>query len=371
MGAVGVLALALGACSIGPPQPSGVTLSIGVDVQLTGPEAASGRTVLDAVNRVVQDEYHGHIEGLPLTVRQFDDSANGRRDPAQGRRNLDRMVADSTLVGVVGPLNSDVAEGEIPIANAAHLVMVSPAASSGCLTKNLPSCITPPADLRPSGPNEFFRVVATDAGEPTALLQYATSTLHATRFAVGSDGQYYGKTVRTGFEAALKKAGLAPATTAEFDPNNQAAIDAFLAEAKAAGADAVFFGGREAGGACKLRLRMQTPFGTTAPFLGGNGISGPTCLKDAGAMAPGVYSVAAGTGSLAQQGETAARVLLRAVTMSVKAAGGNVPNREDVRVAVSRSTDPKFDANGDTADKIYTIFQGQATGWVPAGQVKI
>jgi hypothetical protein len=88
-------------------------------------------------------------------------------------------------------------------------------------------------------------------------------------------------------------------------------------------------------------------------------------------MAPGVYSVAAGTGSLAQQGETAARVLLRAVTASVKAAGGNVPNREDVRVAVSRSTDPRFDVNGDTADRVFTIFQCQATGWVPAGQVKL
>jgi branched-chain amino acid transport system substrate-binding protein len=366
-----VLAVALGACSMGPPQPSGITLSIGVDVQLSGAEATDGHTVLDAVNRVVRDEYHGRVEGLPLTVRQFDNSANGHRDPAQGRRNLARMVADSTLVGLIGPLNSDVAEAEIPIANAAHLVLVSPAATSGCLTKNLPSCITPPAELRPSGPNGFFRVVATDDGEAQALLQYATSTLHATRFAVGSDGQDYGKTIRASFEAALKKAGLAPAATGEVDPSSPTAVDTFLSDAKTAGADAVFFGGREAGGACKIRLRMQTPFGTTAPFLGGSGLLGPTCLKDAAAMAPGVYSVAAGTGSLAQQGETAARVLLRAVTASVKAAGGNVPNREDVRVAVSRSTDPRFDVNGDTADRVFTIFQCQATGWVPAGQVKL
>jgi len=356
---------------MGPPQPSGVSLAIGVDVQLTGPEAAQGKAVLDAVNRVVEAEYHGRIEGLPLTVRQFDDSANGRRDPAQGRRNLERMLADSTLVGLVGPLSSDVAEAEIPIANAAHLVLVSPGATNGCLTKSLPTCITPPADLRPSGLNDFFRVVATDDLEPFALLQYATSTLHATHFAVGSDGQDYGKVARAGFEAALKKAGLTAATTAEFDPASQTATDAFLAEAKTAGADAVFFGGRDAGGACKVRLRMQAPFGTTAPFLGESGISGDGCLKDAAAMAPGVYSVTAGMGPPTRLAETAARVLLHALTSSVKAAGGNVPNREDVRAAVARSTDPRFDSNGDTGERVFTVFQGQASGWVPAGQVRI
>jgi branched-chain amino acid transport system substrate-binding protein len=370
LGAAAALALALGACSMGPPEPSGVSLSIGVDVQLGGPDAPSGHAVLDAVNRVVADEFHGRIEGLPLTVRQFDDSANGRRDTGQGRRNLDRMVADSTLVGVLGPLNSDLAAAEIPIANAAHLVLVSPSASNSCLTKNLPLCIMPPGELRPNGPNNFFRVVASDDGEPSALLQYATNTLHATRFAVGSDGQDYGRSARAGFEAALKKAGLGPAVSADFDPNSTAAVDAFLAEAKTAGADAVFFGGREAGGACKVRARMQAPFGTTAPFLGESGIMGPTCLKDAGSMA-GLYSVAAGTGSLTQQAETATRVLLRAVTTSVKAAGGNVPNRQDVTLAVSRSTDPHFDANGDTADKFFTVSQGQVSGWVPAGQIRI
>jgi len=371
LGAAGALALFASACSVGPPQPSGVKLSIGVDVPLTGPEATSGQAVLDAVNRIANDEYHGRIEGLPLTVRRFDDSANNRRDPAQGQRNLDRMLADSTLVGVVGPLNSDVAAAELPIANAAHLALVSPGASSACLTRNASTCIRPPAELRPAGPNDFFRVVASDDLEPAALLQYATGTLHATRFAVASDGQDYGKAARAGFEAALKKGGLSPVLTSDLDPNSQPAADAFLADAKTAGADAVFFGGRDAGGACKVRLRMQGPFGTTAPFLTESGAMGATCLKDAGGMAPGVYSVMAGTGSVSQQAETAARVLLRAVTAAVKADGGNVPAREDVRLAVSRSTDPRFDLAGDTADRVFTAYQGQATGWVPAAQVRL
>jgi len=371
LGAVGALALLASACSVGPPQPSGVSLSIGVDVPLTGPEAGSGQAVLDAVDRIATDEFHGRVEGLPLTVRRFDDSSNSRRDPAQGRRNLNRMLADSTLVGVVGPLNSDLAAAELPIANVAHLALVSPNASNACLTRNSTTCITPPAELRPKGPNDFFRVVASDDLEPAALVQYATGTLHATRFAVGSDGQDYGKAARAGFEAALKKNGLTAVLAADLDPNSQSAADSFLADAKTAGADAVFFGGREAGGACKVRLRMQAPFGTTTTFLAESGAMGATCLKDAGAMAPGTYTVAAGTGSISQQAETAARVLLRAVTAAVKAAGGNVPTREDVRWAVSRSTDPRFDSAGDTTDRVFTVYQGQAAGWVPAVQVKL
>ena len=290
--------LCLAGCSAGPPQPARSNLLIGVDVPETGPEAADGMAVVDAVRQVLSDEYRGSIEGLPVAIRPFDDSADGRRDPAQGERNLRQMVADPSLVGMIGPLNSDVAGAEIPVASAAHLAMVSPGASNECLTKALAGCLVAPKDLRMGRPNDFFRVVPTGDLEPAALVAYATGTLHVTHVAVASDGQAYGKAVRAAFEAALKAAGFTTVAAADLDPNDPAAVDAFLSEAKSGGADAVFFAGRGDGGACKLQPLVAAKLGAGVPFLGGSGLHGTACLKDAGAAADGLYTISAGSGSV-------------------------------------------------------------------------
>ena len=69
LGVAAVLALGLGACTVGPPQPSGVSLSIGVDAQLTGPEAASGKAVLDAVNRAKPSGAKGqYLQGMTIAA---------------------------------------------------------------------------------------------------------------------------------------------------------------------------------------------------------------------------------------------------------------------------------------------------------------
>ncbi len=368
-----VALLCLAGCSAGPPQPAPSSLVIAVEVPENGPQAADGAAVVDAVQQVLKDEYGGRLQGLPLTVRVYDDSSAGHRDPSQGQLNLRRMVADRRVLGVIGPLNSDVAEAEIPIASAAHLAMVSPAASNPCLTRALPGCVVSPRELRPGGPNNFFRVVPTDDLEPAALVDYATRTLHVTRVAVGSDGQAYGTALAGDLETALKQAGLTTVTTATFDPGSPAAVDAFVAEAQTGGADAVFFAGRADGGACKVRPRVLAKLGAAVPFLGGSGLQGSACLHDVGDAAAGLYSIAAGPGSISEQSKAATRVLLKAILAAVKGAGGNLPSREEVRVAMSRSTMPRFDAAGDTRDRVFTILQARAhpVDWVEETQVSV
>ena len=366
--------LCLAGCNGAPPQPAHPNLVIGIDVPQTGPEAADGMTVVDAVKQVLSDDYKGTIEGLPVAVRPFDDSVLGRRDPAQGERNMRQMVADPSVVGMIGPLNSDVAGAQIPVASAAHLPMVSPGASNECLTKALATCLVAPADLRRGRPNDFFRVLPTADLEPSALVTYATGTLHVTHVAVASDGQAYGKAIRVAFEASLKAAGFTTVTAADLDPNSLTAVDAFLAEAKSGGADAIFFAGRGDGGACKVQPRMAAAkLGASVPFVGPSGLQVASCLKDAGTAATGIYTIAAGSGAIADRARVAARALLAAVAIAVKASGGNLPTREDVRLAVSRGTNPHFDPNGDTRERVFTILkaQGQPAAWVPGDEVKV
>ena len=368
-----VALLVLAGCGIGPPHPTPSSLVIAVDVPENGPQAADGAAVVDAVNQVLKEEYGGRLEGMRLTIRAYDDSAAGQRDATQARLNLRRMTADRSVVGLVGPINSDLAAAELPIANAAHLAMVSPAASNPCLTKALGECLLPPRELRSHGPNNFFRVVPPDDLEPAALVAFAAHALHVTRIALGSDGQAYGTVLQVALEAALKQAGLTIVASASFDPTSPPAVDGFLAEAHSGGADAVFFAGRGEGGACRLRPRVVVTLGTAVPLLGGSGLQGAACLHDAGEAAAGIYSIAAGPGSITEQARTAARVLLKAIVAAVKAAGGNLPSREEVRLAVSHSLSPRFDAAGDTRDRVFTILQARAQpgDWVEETQVSV
>jgi len=175
------------------------------------------------------------------------------------------------------------------------------------------------------------------------------------------------------FEAALKSAGFTTVVAADLDPNDARAVDSFMTEAKPGGADAVFFAGRGDGGACKVQPKVVAKLGAGVPFFGGSGLQGSACLKDAGTSSAGLFTITAGSGSVAERTKVAARALLVAVRAAVKADGGNVPAREDVRLAVSQGANPHFDANGDTRDRVFTILKAQANpaAWVPGDEVRV
>jgi branched-chain amino acid transport system substrate-binding protein len=355
--ALPVLALLLlTACSVGPPKPAPATLEIAIDLPLTGAEATDGSAALAQARWVIDQEFGGRIEGLPIRVRLIDDSSSGHRDPVQAAHELSRALASPSLLGVIGPLDSDVAAAEIPIAAAQHLAVVSPTASNACLTKPLPECDGLSRRLRPSGPASFFRIAPADDGEAAALVRFAVKDLHSQSFAVGSDGQAYGTVLRSRFNAALTRQHEGLAYSANFDPTSAPAVDAFLAAAKQAGADTVLFAGRAAGGGCKIAPRLAAGLGADTHLLGGGGLAGGTCETDAGAAAPAVYSIREGA---PEDAGLAARVLLEAITVAVKQQGGNLPTREQVRLAVSQSHSVTFDANGDRVDGTFNVFQGR------------
>ncbi len=168
--------LVLAAC--GPGGGGAATkgeIKIGVDLPLSGAEASNGVPTLNGVKFAVQQV--GSVEGFTLSVFNLDDAVNGVHDPQKGAQNLQQFVNDSKVLGVVGPFNSNVARAEIPISNRANLAQISPANTNQCLTKDIyiptalgaPKDVTckdaglpSPKDLRPGGPNNYFRVATTE-----------------------------------------------------------------------------------------------------------------------------------------------------------------------------------------------------------------
>src|SRR5450759_1663863 len=141
------IALMLGtltACSGGDTGASPTkTIVIGADLPLTGVEGAAGLSTLNGVRFFVHS--HPTLDGFNITIDARDDPFSAARDTARGVSNVQALIAQAQVLAMIGPFDANVARAQIPIANLAHLALVSPGTSSRCLTKVpfLPSALNP------------------------------------------------------------------------------------------------------------------------------------------------------------------------------------------------------------------------------------
>ena len=419
----GLAAAVMTACSMpggGGPAPA---LKIGVDLPLGGPEAAVGVPALDGIRFYVQQ--HPTLAGFEVTLAVKDDTSGGVAEPPLGATNVQALVADPLVMGVVGPLDSSLARAEIPVANQASLAMVSPATSSPCLTRDdyLPAAlntlrvpitckaagVAPASDLRPSGVNNYFRLATTDDLQGPAAADFAYANLRLLRVATVSDGEGYGQALAAAFATRFRAAGGSVVGHLDAHAPDAAVMAAFLQKAKADGAQAIYYGGTPANHGCALRAQMPAIFGASgeaAPLLGADGIAqDPACLQDAGADASGIYATvpvidATGLGTAEpvvkafRQAFPAAddyspytllaydatAVLYDAIERAITLAGGALPARGNVISQLSSTSGFPgatgvlgFDANGDTTHRVLTVYESPAAGagaaWTPAGRV--
>jgi len=379
------------------------TIKIGVEMPLSGTEGSQGQPILKGV-RFAVDRAGGSIKGYTLQVADYDDAVNGTHDPQKGAQNVTAMAGDTKVVGFVGPLNSNVAKNEIPIASDAHLAMISPANTNPCLTKDNPDprfpydagCAGLAEQLRKGNPNNYFRTVTTDDYQGPAMADYFLQALKVNKVAVASDNQTYGKGIADSFSAEFKaKGGTLVGTRFDYDQQNTNDFKTWLTGAKTAGAQGIYAGGVTSTKTCQIRAQMQGIFDVSLPFGGGDGIvQDSNCVKDAGAMSPNVYSsiaavdpthVSAAKATIdaykkanpAPTDYTAysivaadsAGILIAAIGRAIDANGGTLPSdatkaREAVRAEVAKTKgysgalgSTSFDDRGDTNVKIISIYK--------------
>ena len=133
---LGVAAFAFAALRRPAGLPAGAW-KIGLDVPLSGTAAFRGTAIQNAVTLALDDANAAGIGGSKLTLEAKDDAGdlpNGQ-DPVTGAANVSAMVADPSVVAMVGPTSSTVARAEIPITNQAGLLECSPANTTPGLTK--------------------------------------------------------------------------------------------------------------------------------------------------------------------------------------------------------------------------------------------
>jgi len=272
-----------GPASLTGPDTSKGEIVIASDLPATGADGAGGRPAQQGAQFAVRQAQA--VKGFKLCFLPFDDAVNGVHDPQKGAQNVAQMMADPRVLGMVGPFNSNVARAEIPIANQASLAMISPANIDECLTQALAHCSPKPASLRPTGKNNYFRVVAADTFQGRAMADFAVDTLKMVKVGVFSDNEVFGKNVADGFNAEFAKKGGSVVAHQDFVWTTTADFTPFLKAAQAAGAQGIFAGATSNTKGCLARAQMKGIFGPDAYYLGPDAIADSQCLAQAGDLA--------------------------------------------------------------------------------------
>ena len=404
--AAALVAFACGSSTSGGGSGNKGTLKIGVELPESGGEATNGLPTLNGVKYAVQQQ--GSIDGFTLQVDNKDDAPSGAHDPAVGAANIRDLVADPAVMGVIGPFNSSVAKAEIPVANQANLVMISPANTNPCLTKDLPTCSLPggyhPADLRPTGTNNYFRVAATDDHQGPALADYLFDVVGVKTVGVVDDNEIYGVGIADSFATEFCKkggtvaggcSGTPPAGVENADTGSEASFTALIDKFKAEGATAIYFGGTDPPNkGCVIRNQMKDVMDpSTNAFGGGDGIVEGGCLDNSKAESVNMYGTVAaadadqisgaqstisaiksqyGSGNTAYGAYTipayaATKALIAAIGKAITSNGGNKPSRKQVLDALANLSpvstplgNVSFDHNGDTKAQIISIYKTEA-----------
>jgi branched-chain amino acid transport system substrate-binding protein len=374
---------ASGSASSGPVA-SGSTIKIGIDLPVSGADASIGiPTQNGAVMAIEEANKNGFAGGkYKLEASTLDDAVQGKHDPAQGAQNVKTFLADSAVLAMVGPFNSNVAKSEIPLTNDGGLVQIAPSTTNDGLTTGDDA-----KKLRTAHPdvNTFFRVCTRDSKQGSALAQVAAQRLGFRRAFIIDDNETYGKGLADVFEASFKQAG-GTVLGHEHTTANQQDFKALLTKAKSLNPDMVFYGGTTSTGGGLVRKQMGDAGLGKIPYLGGDGISDPEFEKVAGDSANGAYMTTAApdatklpsakafvaayrarfnsdVGPYSANSYTAAKIEIAAIEKAINDNGGKLPTRADVQknVAATSNFDSPigkigFDANGDTTAPILTLF---------------
>jgi branched-chain amino acid transport system substrate-binding protein len=241
---IAVTAVALTACGGGSTtggSGGAKTLVIATDLPLQG----ASKDASDSTNNAIQlylDQVGNKAGSYTIQLKKYDDStaAKGQWDDATCAKNAQDHVANTSEVAVMGTYNSGCAKIEVPVLNAAGMLMVSHANTNPGLTKAWDA--NEPAKYYPSGKRTYARVITTDDYQGAAAATYMASKLNVKKVYILNDNQTYGQGVAKAFAGAAPKNGMTVLGNEAWD-KNQPNYTALFNKIKALAPDAVYLAG--------------------------------------------------------------------------------------------------------------------------------
>ncbi|GAA2918052.1 branched-chain amino acid ABC transporter substrate-binding protein [Streptomyces mexicanus] len=261
----------------------GSTVIIGVDAPLTGDLSAMGLGIKNSADLATKNaNKKNYVKGVTFKIEALDDQAQ----PSAGQQNASKFVADKNVLGVVGPLNSSVAESMQKVFDDAKLVEISPANTGPSLTQG-PDWQTKKVRQYKS----YFRTATTDAIQGPFAAQYVYNDAKKRKVFVIDDKKTYGAGLAATFSDEFKKLGGKIVGTEHINPDTKD-FSAVATKVKKSGADVVYYGG-EYPQAGPLSKQIKAA-GAKIPLVGGDGINDATYGKLAGPEATGDLATSVG-----------------------------------------------------------------------------
>ncbi|MFD7880670.1 branched-chain amino acid ABC transporter substrate-binding protein [Streptomyces sp. NPDC059766] len=362
----------------------GTVVTIGVDAPLTGDLSALGLGIRNSVDLAAKTaNSQKYVNGVTFKVVAKDDQAQ----PSSGQQNATALVADKSVIGVVGPLNSSVAESMQKVFDDAKLVEVSPANTNPALTQG-----TNWATSKARTYKSYFRTATTDAIQGPFAAQYVFNDAKKKKVFVIDDKKTYGAGLAGTFTTEFKKLGGQVVGTQHINPDSKD-FSAVATQVKNSGAEAVYYGG-EYPQAGPLSKQIKAA-GAKIPLIGGDGIYADDFIKLGGASATGDLATSVGApvetldsakefvanyakggykeayGAYGGYSYDSAWSIIEAVKKVVDDNGGKLP--DDARAKVTAAVQNvsfdgvtgkvSFDEFGDATNKQLTVYAVENGAW--------
>ncbi|SHM38667.1 ABC transporter substrate-binding protein [Cryptosporangium aurantiacum] len=224
---------------------------------LTGASYARGVPIFNGAKLAV-DAYNAEHPGCTVTLARFD--SRGLRDVAAERAA--EIVADPSIVGLVGPTFSGETLSAAPVFEQAGLPMISPSATSSTLSTR--------------GWQVFHRVLGDDVRQAAPAAKYLAAAGLKRVYLVAENSEY-GTVMADAMRAELGSAVIGTGTVRDGQTDFTALAETILA----ANPQAVYYAGYsdEAG---LLRKRLTTAGGSTITLVGGSAMLADTFPRVAG-----------------------------------------------------------------------------------------
>ncbi|KAB1932289.1 branched-chain amino acid ABC transporter substrate-binding protein [Micromonospora sp. ALFpr18c] len=232
-------------------------LKIGFFGALSGADAGLVTPMKQGADLAVE-KYNAENADCKVTVQAFD--SQGKADLAGGLATS--AVADTKIVGMVGPAFSGESEVALPIFDTAGLSSISPSATRPSLSTK--------------GWKVFHRGVGNDFSQGPAIASYIKNVLKSDKAFVIDDQSAYGAGLA---DEAKKVLGTAVIGTDKVVDNAQE-FGAQISKVKTSGATVLFYAGYTEEAAPFLKQLRAA--GWTGTFIGGDGINDANMLSVAG-----------------------------------------------------------------------------------------
>ena len=330
-----------------------------VAAPLSGDQADGGQSVLGGVRKRADEVNRagGVLGGKKVVVRGLDDQADEEVAVEVARQVEEAARSGELVLGVIGHYNSGPTGKALGIYDKAGLVVVTPSSSNPDLTRK--------------GYSTFFRVCATDATQGPFVARFMQEQGYRRIALAHTDNDY-----ANGLAREFKSSGVQTAIEVKMKAEAPS-FASQVAEAKAAGPDAVFFAGDYPDGIVLVRELRQA--GVGVPIVASDANFVDDFVDQLGNLAEGVYISAISPdpravatpawfeeykalearnpGIDSTTGYSAAHVLLAGVQKAASADGRAIAAAIRGLELKTLVGNVRYDANGDLTDQRVYVFQ--------------